>query len=365
LSTFVPNDLLHLVETATGPFHYAGDTVLVFRDHAQAVRLQTWMPSFPDQPAFTSLASNLHFLRLPLPASARIEYRLEVHAGRRPVIIEDPLNPPSASNPFGVNSVVTGPDYERPWFESGVVAGSGSATEIRVNSLSLGGRRHHQVYLPYGVTRKDARTLLLVHDGSDFLEHGGLGRALDSLTDRQVIPPLAAILLDPRDRITEYGASVAHSRHVALEVLPHVARRLRIWAPGQRTVALGSSLGGVASVAVAAHHPGSVGAVVSLSGSFAHRTDYIWPESVFAPVISFLESFDPTLLAGFRMYQSVGRYEGLVDFNRRLHPILRAGGMNVRYVETWAGHDWASWRDRLEEALTFVLPSPMDSDRPS
>jgi enterochelin esterase family protein len=56
------------------------------------------------------------------------------------------------------------------------------------------------------------------------------------------------------------------------------------------------------------------------------------------------------------VYQSVGRYEGLVDFNRHLQPLLRAGGMDVKYVETWTGHDWGAWRDRLEEALTFVLP---------
>jgi enterochelin esterase family protein len=76
------------------------------------------------------------------------------------------------------------------------------------------------------------------------------------------------------------------------------------------------------------------------------------------PVIGFLETFDPTLLAGFRMYQSVGRYEGLIDFNRRLHPVLQAGGLQIRYQETWTGHDWVSWMDRLEDALTFVLPGP-------
>lgn len=321
------------------------------------MHLQTWMPNFPTPPPFAQISADLHYLRLPLPSTGRIEYRLRLRRGRTQTAIEDPLNPPSASNPFGVNSVVTGPQYRLPWYEKGASLGEGSLHEIRVHSSSLGGRRHHHVYLPAGITRKEARTLLLVHDGSDFLKHGGLGRALDQLVDKGVIPKLAALLVDPRDRIPEYGASINHSRHLVNEVLPHVARRLRIWAPGHRTVALGSSLGGVAALAVASHYPKAIGAVVSLSGSFAHRTDHFWPASVFLPVIDFLDSFDPSLLEGMRMYQSVGSYEGLVDFNRRLRPLLAAGGINLRSIETWTGHDWGAWRDRLEEALTFVLPT--------
>ncbi|CAN5317339.1 hypothetical protein BH18ACT5_BH18ACT5_03450 [soil metagenome] len=360
MPTPIPPDLLEKVATASQPFHYLGDTVLVYRGEADEVHLQTWMPNFPPPPPFAQISADLHYLRLPLPSTGRIEYRLRLRSGRTQTAIEDPLNPPSASNPFGVNSVVTGPQYRLPWYEKGASLGEGSLHEIRVHSSSLGGRRHHHVYLPAGITRKEARTLLLVHDGSDFLKHGGLGRALDQLVDKGVIPKLAALLVDPRDRIPEYGASINHSRHLVNEVLPHVARRLRIWAPGHRTVALGSSLGGVAALAVASHYPKAIGAVVSLSGSFAHRTDHFWPASVFLPVIDFLDSFDPSLLEGMRMYQSVGSYEGLVDFNRRLRPLLAAGGINLKSIETWTGHDWGAWRDRLEEALTFVLPTSRD-----
>ena len=72
-----------------------------------------------------------------------------------------------------------------------------------------------------------------------------------------------------------------------------------------------------------------------------------------------MKQFDPKVLVNVdRMYQSVGRYEGLVDFNRRLRPILSSGGARVKSVETWNGHDWGAWRDRLEDALTFLLPAP-------
>lgn len=352
----LPEELASLIKGATGPFHYNGDTVLVYRGQADKVELVTWMPGFPAADTFRRVGGDLWYLRLFLPGTARIEYRLRISAGRVAAEIDDPLNPHTTSNPFGENSVVAGPAYQPPWFAgSGFV---GSLNEIRVTSTRLGGRRHHHVYLPGGQTIKEASAVLLVHDGSDFLAHGGLGVALDRLVENGIIPPLVAILLDPWDRISEYSGSPIHSGHVVEEIIPHLSRRLRLRVPRQRTVALGSSLGAVASLALAYHYPAVVGAVASLSGSFAHRTDQFWPPAVFLPVIEFLEQLDAEVLEDSAIYQSVGRYEGLVDFNRRLRPLLSAGGARLRSVETWTGHDWAAWRDRLEDALAFLLPRP-------
>jgi enterochelin esterase-like enzyme len=43
----------------------------------------------------------------------------------------------------------------------------------------------------------------------------------------------------------------------------------------------------------------------------------------------------------------------------RQRPMLetfRSVGMQVRYVEANDGHTWVNWRDRLCEALSWVLP---------
>ena len=101
----LPPPLVDVLETATGPFHFEGDTYVVFRGPADRVELVTWMPSFPAVAEFRRLGTDIFFLRLPLPATARIEYRLRVAQGRRHAEIDDPLNPPATSNPFGENSV--------------------------------------------------------------------------------------------------------------------------------------------------------------------------------------------------------------------------------------------------------------------
>ena len=351
-----PADFVEQIKGGTGPFHYDGETILTYRGPADAVELVTWMPSFPPPAPFSRLDGDTWYLRLFLPATARIEYRLRVTHGRRVTEIDDPLNPASTSNPFGKNCVVTGAAYRSPWYAGSGLAGT--LSEIRVTSTRLSGRRHHSIYLPAGVTMATAKALLLVHDGSDSLEHGGLGSSLDHLVGAGSVSPLAAVLLDPWDRIREYGASASHSAHVADEVLPHLARRMRLRASREQTVAVGSSLGGVASLALAYHYPELVGGAVLLSGSFAHRVDHRWPPAVFLPVIEFLQQLDPFVLSETSIYQSVGRYEGLVDFNRRLRPILSSGGARLRSIETWTGHDWEAWRDRLEDALGFLLPRP-------
>ncbi|HEY7582665.1 MAG TPA: alpha/beta hydrolase-fold protein [Acidimicrobiia bacterium] len=352
----LPSALTELLEQANGPFHFQGDTYVVFRGQADRVEFVTWMPGFPPPPEFQRLGADLFYLRLPLPGTARIEYRLRVIQGRRRSEIDDPLNPPSTSNPFGENSVLAGPDYVQPWYAGNGFAGE--LTEIRVRSTQLGGRRHHHVYAPAGQSGAQAAALLLVHDGSDFLKHGGLGFALDRLVEAEVLPRLKAVLLDPWNRLTEYGASPQHSAHVVEEVLPHLNRRLRIRTDRQTTVAVGSSLGALASLALAYHYPSAVGGLASLSGSYFHQADNELPPPALHPILDFLTRLDPKVLQKSTVYQSVGRYEGLVDGNRRLRPILSAAGVKLRTVETWTGHDWEAWRDRLEDALRFLLPPP-------
>ena len=343
------------------PFHDGDETVLSFRGEAEAVHLITWMPMFPTPPPFTPLVDGLWQLRLRLPDTARIEYRLAITLRGRTRQIDDPANPPTAPNPFGANSVLTGRSYQLPWFvREPSEPIRGQIHEVRVTSAALGRRHHYHVYLPEGFKARPGHPLLLVHDGSDFLRFGDLGGALDRLIDGGAVANMAVVLLDPWNRIAEYGANPAHSHHLVGEVLPHVARRLRLNPTG--IGALGSSLGAVAALATAWHNPQALAGLALLSGSFAHRPVEDQPQEVFAPVIDFLAEFeaDPRL-ENTAVFQSAGRYERLCDLNRRLAPIIGAAALRHAYRETWDGHHWGSWRDRLGDALSFLFPGPARS----
>jgi enterochelin esterase family protein len=318
---------------------------------------------FPAPPPFARVGDGLWQLRLQLPATARIEYRLAITIRGRTRQIDDPLNPPTAPNPFGANSVLTGPGYQLPWFAKEPSEPiRGQLHEVRVTSAALGRRHHYHVYLPEGFKARTGHPILLVHDGPDFLEFGDLGGTLDRLIEAGAVARMAVVLLDPWNRIAEYGANPAHSQHLVGEVLPHIVRRLRL--NPTRTGALGSSLGAVAALAAAWHNPHALAGLALLSGSFAHRLTEDQPPDVFAPVIEFLAEFeaDPRL-ERTAVFQSAGRYERLCDLNRRLAPIIGAAAARHVYRETWDGHHWGSWRDRLGDALSFLFPGAARFDR--
>lgn len=338
------------------PHHLVdGTSMFVWSGKADGVELRTWMPSFPPPPPFQRLpGSDLWVLQVRLPATSMIEYRIAIERGGRHSEIVDPLNPATTTNPFGVNSVAAGPEYSRPaWSYPDAAAATGSIGEIRVQSHVWGERRHHLVYLPPNHDRTQPHPLVIVHDGSDFVDHSLLNVALDNLIGTGQIPPVVALLHNPRHRLEEYAHDPRHATHVVDELIPHVARRTAL---ADRTVLVGSSLGAVAALSVAWLRREAVSGLGLLSGSFAARASEDRPPAIFAPVVDLVTSVDSDdRLAGADIYMSCGRYEGLIDLNRALAPRLRFAGANVRYEETWEGHQWASWRDRLGPALTHTL----------
>jgi hypothetical protein len=98
-----------------------------------------------------------------------------------------------------------------------------------------------------------------------------------------------------------------------------------------------------------------------MSGSFVFAdagTDH-GGGSVFDPVVQFVNRYraQPSHVAE-RLFVSCGLYEPLIIPHRTIVPIFESTGMRVRYVEARDGHTWENWRDRLRDALSWVVPGP-------
>lgn len=347
----------------TVPLTDAEGVTFLYRGSADAVYLQHWVYGLPSSQALAHAPDiDLWYLFLELPQGSRIEYKFDVVTNGTNQWITDPLNPLTADDPFGRNSVCRAHGYERPdWTLPNTGARQGTLEALTLHSRHLEGPRETVIYLPARFRRSRQYPLLMVHDGQDFLKFADLKAVLDNLTDRLEIEPMIVALTQAGDRLKEYAGDPDHAAFIVRELLPHLQANLPLEDNPRRRCLMGASFGAVASLSTAWRHPGVFDRLLLLSGSFAFSdigTHTRGP--VFDPVVDFMNAFrkKPGHPAR-RIYVGCGMYESLIYENRSLVPLLQANDMVVRYREVHDGHNWENWRDRLQDGLSWLFPGPL------
>jgi len=347
----------------TVPLTDAEGVTFLYRGSAEAVFLQHWVYGLPSSQALEHAPDiDLWYLFLELPQGSRIEYKFDVVTNGSNHWITDPLNPLTADDPFGRNSVCRAHGYERPdWTLPDTGARQGTLEAFTLHSRHLEGPRETVIYLPARFRCSRQYPLLIVHDGQDFLNFADLKAVLDNLTDRLEIEPMIVALTQAGDRLKEYAGDRDHAAFIVRELLPHLQANLPLEDNPRRRCLMGASFGAVASLSTAWRHPGVFDRLLLLSGSFAFSdigTHTRGP--VFDPVVDFMNAFrkKPGHPAR-RIYVGCGMYESLIYENRSLVPLLQANDMVVRYREVHDGHNWENWRDRLQDGLSWLFPGPL------
>lgn len=336
----------------------------VWRGNAEEVRLRHFIFGLEtSQPLQRIEGTEIWHLEVEIPPRSRIEYKFELHRKGRSEWIRDPLNPHLARDPFGANSVLQGEGYEIPdWSRFDRRARQGTLEPFKIHSDAFGAERGGQLYLPARMRATRRYPLLVIHDGSDYLNYTGMKIVLDNLIERLEIPPLIAAFIDSPDRLREYANDERHARYVTHELVPYIAGRLPILDTPAGRCLMGASFGGVAALSTAVRYPGFWGRLLLQSGSFAFtdigHQNHRGP--LFNPVVAFMNAFReaPTAISE-RVFVSCGVYESLIYENRSLVPLLKETGMQVRFVEARDGHNWENWRDRSRAGLSWLLPGPL------
>jgi len=326
----------------------------VYRGEAKNLGLRHWVYGLPSSQPMARLAgTDLWLVTLEIPPRSRVEYKLE----RDGELIEDPLNPLRARDPFGANSVVHTPGYEVPdWIQPDPEAREGALAEETIAD------RRVRVYLPARFRKTRRYPLLVVHDGDDYLRYTGMKTILDNLIHRLEIPDLVVAFTTSGDRLREYANDPGHARWLTERLVPELEQRYPLLAKPQGRGLMGASFGAVASLSAAWRAPGFYGRLLLQSGSFAFtdigRSNPRGP--LFDPIVDFMNKFRARpLLVAEKVFLSCGVYESLIYENRSLVPLLQATGMDVRFVEARDGHNWENWRDRLRDGLSWLFPGPL------
>ncbi len=340
-----------------------GRTVtFVFRGAVDEVKLRHWIHGLPSAMPFHRVpGTDLWFLSIDLPEQSRLEYKLEVVVGDEHRLVQDPLNPNLASDPYGVNSVVHGTGYQEPeWSLPDPEARPGEVVEREIRSAEFG-NRNVQVYLPARFRATRRYPLLVFHDGVDYARYAALKTSLDNLIHRLEIPSMIVALIQSPDRLREYADDARHADFLVRELVPQLERQFPlVEKPAARGLA-GASFGAVATLAAAWRHQGFFDRLFLQSGSFAFTDIGAHDRGpVFDPVVKFVNAFrrNPGRPAQ-HLYISCGVYESLIYYNRSLVPLLQRSGLDVKYVEANDGHNWENWRDRLRGGLSWLFPGPL------
>lgn len=335
----------------------------VWQGDADAVHLRHFMALGNSAFPFTREAdSDWWRLRLQVPERARFEYKFDVLRDGHGEWINDPLNPRVASDPFGANSVCETWGYAAPeWATPGLARAGGTIEHFHVRSRSFGARREVGVYLPAGYNEAySSYPLVIVHDGYDYVDHAALKSILDNLIERGDLPPLIAALTQSPDRKREYVDDPRHVSFVTAELLPALEQRYNVATHMRGRVLMGASLGAVASLSVAARAPQLFGGVVLKSGSFIFDQSLLnTRDELFRRVSEFIDGLSDYERLLHRAFLSCGRYEGLVDENRRMAAFLRHSGVTTRYAESRDAHHWGNWRDQTRAGLMWCLQPSM------
>ena len=351
---FIADNRFPLIEPAAATFVYRGE--------ADAVYLRRWMHGETDGLPLERLdRTDLWHVRVRVPKGARLEYKFDIVRDGTGVWFNDPLNPEVATDPFGANSVCRAFGYVTPaWTQRDPSAPAGKIDTLSVQSAAFGEERLVRTYLPAGFAEDRRYSLLIVHDGDDFVVHAGLATILDNLIHRGDIPPVIAALTQAHDRIAEYTGGSRHEDFVAQDLLPTLRALLPLREDPSGVVLVGTSLGAVASLSTAWRHAGMVGGLILLSGSFIFDRCLLRERnSLFTRIADFVGCLreDPRDLPR-RIFVSCGIYEGLIGQNRTLVALLRQRGRAVRFREPRDAHHWQNWRDQMRAGLMWALPGP-------
>jgi len=345
------------------PIVEGSSVTFVWLGHAEGVNLRHFIFGLETSNPLQRIAhTDLWHLTMEIPHNSRVEYKLEIHRGGNSTWIEDPLNPNRARDPFGANSVLQTEGYSVPTFiDADPDARPGLLEPWGFDSQVLGHRSGH-LYLPARFRRSRQYPLLVVHDGSDYLNYAGMKTVLDNLIHRLEIPDLIVAFTDSSDRLREYANDERHARFLTEELVPNLAARLPLYDRPQARCLMGASFGAVAAFSTALRFPGFWGRLLLQSGSFAFtdigKSNRRGP--LFDRVVEFVNSYraEPKAVSE-RVFVSCGVYESLIYENRSMVPLLSSTGMEVRFVETRDGHNWENWRDRLREGLSWLYPGPL------
>jgi len=247
-----------LVNNHQVPFIYGDSVAFLYKGNVSSVK---WAGDFngwdPDEAGYTGklLGNGIWMLVKEFPNDARLDYKIVIEGNNW---ITDAANPFVQYSGFGPNSELRMPGYIYPQetiYNEETPKGTLSENKMIIsNSSNLGYKVQYKVYTPYNYENLIDLPVIYVTDGHEYANKdlGAMIIILDNLISQQMIEPVIAVFIDPRNpdntginrRMSEYAANIKFANFVADELVPLVDSEYKTNASPDKRAILGTSMGG-------------------------------------------------------------------------------------------------------------------------
>ncbi|HMX20804.1 MAG TPA: alpha/beta hydrolase-fold protein [Anaerolineales bacterium] len=343
--------LLDLARKSGNPVITGNQVTFVWKGKS-APCLITDIHEWEDHPQkLTRTAPDLWTCSLDLHRDAYLEYAF--YDPRTKKRIKDPLNKKTVYNGIGQYNHFFYMPAASPTIYTAkrkeIPIGRITRHLVDASLIHEGGKRELHLYHP---PVHEPVPLLLVYDGTDYLKRAMLNNIVDNLINEKRIRPIAMAFLQNGDdhRSLEYACSDATLTALDQSILPFASQKLNLLSPKQTRGAfgvLGASFGGLMSMYTGLRMPDIFGKVICQSGVFElNSRDFV--------AVDLIRAKQSREIA---IWMDIGRFDSLLEDNRRLQPLLRENGYNVTYREANAGHNFTFWRNEIPMALEAMFPA--------
>ena len=295
----------------------------------------------------TQVAPNLWQYFLKLPPDAYLEYAFLDPSTRQRVV--DPLNPHVVSNGVGAwNHFFYMPGgFPTELIQPVPPALRGRVTRHRVDTNDHAATARRTVHL-YQPPVSNPVPLLVVYDGTDYLQRARITQIVDNLILQKRIRPLAMALIQNGGgaRLLEYSCADATLDLLREQVIPLAQQHLDLLSPRREPYGiLGASMGGLMALYTGLRLPRIFSRVLSQSGAF-------FLDELHSVIGDLVRCLPPPPI---KIWMDAGKLEYLLPGCRKMHRLLVEKGYNLTYREFPGGHNYTSWQNDLWRGLEALF----------
>ena len=295
--------------------------------------------------------SDIWRMKAAFPANARIDYKIVLN-GR--TWITDPANPNQQWGGSGPNSELRMPEWKPEAISQSrnEVAKGQLSENVLTSSESMGYTINYKVYTPANYQQLSDLPVIYITDGQEYADEkmGAMIHVLDNLIADQVIKPVIAVFIDPREdgnvnnnrRMFELPLNDRFVHFITEELIPAVDTTYKTKASADARAIMGTSLGGLNAAYVGVKASDKINLIAIHSPSFWYR-----------PQIYGMFEDSPTL--PLKIFMSTGVISDTQEGARRMKAIMEEKKYPLEYREINEGHSWGNWRSLIDDILIYFF----------